>query len=79
MKGWDEYLDYLDESTHSVRLITSSLAPRAPAPHPENVEIPWLGYTLWPFQRQILSGLCESTLILGLARAREPPKVEVYF
>lgn len=30
------------------------------------MEIPGLGYTLWPFQRQILASMGESTLILGL-------------
>lgn len=38
----------------------------APTPHRERVEIHNLGYTLWPFQRQILAGMGESTLILGL-------------
>ena len=66
LSGWDDYLNYLDEGPHSVRLITSNLAPRAPTPHRESVEILRLAYTLWPFQKRILSEMGESTLILGL-------------
>lgn len=66
LSGWGDYLNYLDEGPHSVRLITSNLAPQAPAPHRESVEIPRLAYILWPFQKRVLSEMGESTLILGL-------------
>ncbi len=66
MNGWGAYLGYLDEGPYSVRVVSAGLAPRTPTPHQETVEIPGLGYTLWPFQEKILSGIGKSTLILGL-------------
>ena len=66
LSEWDEYLTYLDGCPHSVRLISSNLAPKTPVPDRESVEISGLGYTLWPFQKQILAGMGGSTLILGL-------------
>ena len=66
LKGWSEYLDYLDRSPHSIRLLTSNLAPRMPVLERESVELPEPSYSLWPFQKKILSEMGASTLILGL-------------
>ena len=45
LSGWSDYLNWLDEGPHSVRLITSNLAPTEPKQHRESIEIPGLGYT----------------------------------
>lgn len=66
MRGWDDYLEYLDDGPNSVRLITSNLTPTTLTSKPVSIRIPQLGYTLWPFQEKILSSMGESTLILGL-------------
>ncbi|MFW6117714.1 MAG: DEAD/DEAH box helicase, partial [Thermoproteota archaeon] len=66
MGRWKEYLQYLDESTYSVQLLSSNLAPERPSPITERLEIHDLDYTLWPFQQKILDQLEHSTLIIGL-------------
>ena len=66
MSRWKEYLSFLDEGPHSVKILTSNLAPQSPVPKREDVSIHRLNYTLWPFQEKILRGMGPSTLILGL-------------
>jgi len=64
--GWEEYQDFLDEGPYSVKVATSNLAPQNARYERVKISIPGLSYTLWPFQEQILAGLGEATLILGL-------------
>ncbi|MFQ6076384.1 MAG: helicase-related protein [Candidatus Bathyarchaeia archaeon] len=66
MSRWKEYLDFLDGSPHSVRLLTSSLAPERPITRPEEARVGELAYGLWPFQQRILDRIGGDTLILGL-------------
>lgn len=66
MSDWKKYINYLDEGSYSVRVVTSNLTPQARVLQQEKIVISELGYTLWPFQKQILHEMGESTLILGL-------------
>lgn len=64
--GWKDYLTFLDGSSYSVQLLTSSLAPTQPIQEAQSVRVEALSYTLWPFQQKILSRIGGDTLILGL-------------
>ncbi len=66
LEGWSAYLQYLDEGSYSVRVVTSNIAPQSLVPERERVMISELGYSLWPFQEKILGEMGESDLILGL-------------
>jgi len=64
--GWEEYLNYLEKGPHSVQIISSDLSPKSVASSRKGVEIPEPEYSLWPFQKDILDEIGDSTLILGL-------------
>lgn len=61
-----EYLNYLNEGPVAIKEVISSLQPKGVIPSPKYVKIPYLNYSLWPFQQRVLSRIVGDTLIVGL-------------
>jgi ERCC4-related helicase len=66
VEGWKRYLEFLDNSSYSMQLLTSNLAPESPIERVQAVRVDRLNYTLFPFQQKILDKIGGDALIVGL-------------
>ena len=66
-EGWKNYLKFLDGSSYSIDVITSSLVPEERIGAPQGVNVGTLNYKLLPFQESILKKIGEdNALVVGL-------------
>lgn len=66
MGKWEEYLGFLDEREHSIKVLAGDLKPAKETDSVQRIRIAELSYDLWSFQQKILDEMGRSTLILGL-------------
>lgn len=65
-EGWRSYLEYLDSSSYSIDLLTSSLSPSEVLKERQWVRVEGMKYTLFPFQQRILDRIGKDALVVGL-------------
>ena len=64
--GWARYLQFLENSPYSTKLLASSLAPNRRIEGEQRVAVERMNYYLFPFQERILERIKGGGLILGL-------------
>jgi len=64
--GWKRYLNFLDNSPYSTKLLASSLAPNQKIEKEQRTSIERINYSLFPFQQRIIERVRGDALIVGL-------------
>jgi ERCC4-related helicase len=65
-EGWKSYLEYLNNSSYSMNLLTSNLSPSGAIMERQWVKVENMKYTLFPFQQKILDRVGSDALVVGL-------------
>lgn len=64
--GWKKYLNFLDSSPYSTKLLASNLAPPGRIETEQRVAVKRMNYSLFPFQQRILERIRGDALVVGL-------------